>query len=159
MMHQKALLFHDAHSAALILATKHPRAAKALGRKVARFDEATWRARREAIVRRGTELKFTRAVTEAGFRRGTAWGDLPLDLPLLEAPLRMMLLRTGERELVEASPYDFIWGIGFRERDAEGLREEWGENLLGKALMDVRRGFREEDRSEGEGEGDVEGGR
>jgi ribA/ribD-fused uncharacterized protein len=58
--------------------------------------------------------------------------------------LKNMLLATGERELVEASPYDRIWGIGFAERDAEGSRHWWGQNLLGKALMEVRRRLREE---------------
>jgi ribA/ribD-fused uncharacterized protein len=36
--------------------------------------------------------------------------------------LRRMLLATGERELVEASPYDRIWGVGFAEKDAERNR-------------------------------------
>lgn len=49
-------------------------------------------------------------------------------------------LETGERELVEASPMDRIWGIGFGAGHAERMREEWGQNSLGKALMRVRRG-------------------
>jgi predicted NAD-dependent protein-ADP-ribosyltransferase YbiA (DUF1768 family) len=52
--------------------------------------------------------------------------------------LRRMLLATGERELVEASPSDRIWGVGFAERDAQRNRHRWGQNLLGRALMDVR---------------------
>jgi ribA/ribD-fused uncharacterized protein len=58
--------------------------------------------------------------------------------------LKKMLLDTGDRELVEASPFDRIWGIGFKEEDAEENRERWGENLLGRALMEVRRRVREE---------------
>ena len=59
--------------------------------------------------------------------------------------LRAMLLATGERELVEASPMDRVWGIGFSEKNAEMNREKWGRNLLGKALEEVRRRLREEE--------------
>lgn len=55
-----------------------------------------------------------------------------------EGWLRERLLATGERELVEASPGDRVWGVGFGEAEAEGRRGEWGMNLLGKALMTVR---------------------
>jgi ribA/ribD-fused uncharacterized protein len=59
-----------------------------------------------------------------------------------------MLLATGERELVEASPLDRIWGVGFAEKSAERNRHRWGQNLLGRALMDVRARLREEGREE-----------
>lgn len=52
---------------------------------------------------------------------------------------------TGERELVEASSMDKIWGVGFAEKDAEANRVKWGQNLLGKALMVVRERLREEE--------------
>lgn len=55
----------------------------------------------------------------------------------------------------QASPRDRIWGIGFAAEEAEGRRAEWGENLLGKALMRVRERLREE--REREREGDEEG--
>lgn len=54
------------------------------------------------------------------------------------------LLDTGDRELVEASPTDRIWGIGFDAANAEANRQDWGENRLGKALMNVRERIREE---------------
>ena len=50
MMHGKALLFGDAEIAAQILRTKSPGAQKALGRKVANFNDLTWKANRLAIV-------------------------------------------------------------------------------------------------------------
>lgn len=59
--------------------------------------------------------------------------------------LKKELLETGERELVEASPFDRIWGIGFKEADAERNRHKWGQNLLGKAVKDVRERLRRED--------------
>lgn len=57
--------------------------------------------------------------------------------------LRSRLLATGERELVEASGGDRVWGVGFGEAEAEGRRGEWGMNLLGRALMTVRERIRE----------------
>jgi hypothetical protein len=58
--------------------------------------------------------------------------------------LKSMLLATGDRELVEASPKDRIWGVGFGEKNAEKNRHRWGQNLLGRALTDVRTRLREE---------------
>lgn len=61
---------------------------------------------------------------------------------------RKMLLETGDTLLVEASPYDRIWGIGYSHANSEAYRGTWGENLLGKALMRVRdRLHAEEDNS------------
>lgn len=60
------------------------------------------------------------------------------------ANLRAKLLATGDRELVEASPLDRVWGVGYAAENAEKNREKWGENLLGVALMKVRQRFREE---------------
>lgn len=53
--------------------------------------------------------------------------------------LQKWLLDTGERELVFASPSDRFWGIGLGAAEAEQTsREEWGQNVLGKDLMEVR---------------------
>lgn len=57
------------------------------------------------------------------------------------------LLDTGDRELVEASPTDRIWGVGFGAAHAGEHRGEWGENRLGKALMSVRARLREEQKT------------
>jgi ribA/ribD-fused uncharacterized protein len=64
------------------------------------------------------------------------------------ANMRKWLLATGERELVEASPMDRIWGVGFAAKDAGVNRHRWGQNLLGKALMVVRTRLREEEAKE-----------
>lgn len=54
--------------------------------------------------------------------------------------LKQILLDTGERELVEGSPYDTIWGVKLDWQSNEILdRNNWrGRNLLGEALMEVR---------------------
>lgn len=50
------------------------------------------------------------------------------------------LLDTGDRVIVEGSPYDPIWGVKLAWDSNEILDERnWkGSNLLGKALMEVR---------------------
>ncbi|KAH6968851.1 hypothetical protein DER45DRAFT_31219 [Fusarium avenaceum] len=145
LMHQKALVFNDQDIATQILKTDSPRKVKSLGRKVKNFDEKTWLKHRRDVARRGNILKFTRAITEEGFKRGTPNGNAAADslLQPIESSLLDTLLSTGDRDLVEASPFDRIWGIGFRAADAETARDAWGENLLGKELMEVRRILRE----------------
>ena len=54
--------------------------------------------------------------------------------------LKQLLLSTGDKTIVEASPFDKIWGIGLHWSDDRVLDEKkWeGMNLLGKCLMQVR---------------------
>jgi len=117
MMFGKARLFDDNEVAAEILAASHPRQHKALGRKVKRFDEHLWRREREAIVLAGNRAKFTQ-----------------------NPDLRGLLLATAGTILVEASPYDKIWGIGLAARDprAQDAKKWNGQNLLGKILTALR---------------------
>jgi ribA/ribD-fused uncharacterized protein len=51
---------------------------------------------------------------------------------------------TGEAQLIEASPDDSRWGIGFDTAHALMNTENWGENRLGKLLMRVRKDLRGE---------------
>jgi len=46
---------------------------------------------------------------------------------------------TGGKTIVEASPYDKIWGIGLSKDDPRALdRSQWqGTNWLGEAIMRV----------------------
>ena len=117
MMHGKAMLFADEAVAAEVMAAVHPREHKALGRKVKRFDDAVWKRERETIVLAGNRLKFTQ------------------NPALLE-----LLLATKGTELVEASPYDRIWGIGLAATDPKAQNPAtWrGQNLLGKILTQLR---------------------
>ena len=121
MMHGKARLFDDAAVAAEILATPDPRTHKALGRKVRGFDSARWDAACREVVYRGNLAKFSQ-----------------------DEELRALLLATGDRTLVEASPTDKIWGIGLAADDPRALDPaSWrGQNLLGQALMRVRAALR-----------------
>lgn len=117
MMYCKAKLFGDESTAMKILEAPHPRVQKALGRAVVGFDDEKWVARRRQIVEYGCYAKFSQ--NEA---------------------LRGVLLTTGDTLLVEASPYDRIWGIGLAANDPRALDpSKWkGQNLLGQALTQVR---------------------
>ncbi|KAI4740182.1 DUF1768-domain-containing protein [Aureobasidium sp. EXF-12298] len=115
MMHQKAVSRHDDTTAASILATPYPKDQKALGRCVANWDDDAWDEVKERVVEEGSYLKFSQ-----------------------NKELRERLLLTGERELVEASASDRVWGVGFNAKEALSRREEWGTNLLGRCLMRAR---------------------
>lgn len=118
MMAEKARLFGDFEAREQILRARTPAAAKALGRRVRRFDEQRWSDARFETVVRGSIAKF---------------GSDPALLDYL--------LETGNRVLVEASPRDRIWGIGMGSKSAAATDpSNWrGLNLLGFALMDARR--------------------
>jgi len=117
MMHGKALLFGDRETAAAILAADHPRTHKELGRKVTPFVPATWEAAREGIVLAGNRAKFTQ-----------------------NPALRALLLATAGTTLVEASPFDRIWGVGMGANNPLiHDRTKWrGKNLLGQILTRLR---------------------
>ncbi|KAK8147223.1 hypothetical protein G3M48_001978 [Beauveria asiatica] len=138
MMYQKAILFNDKEVGEEILAADSPRKVKALGRKVKGFSDKQWAANREMIVRKGNILKFTNAVTEKGLCEGTTENCAPIEGSLMD-----MLLATGTKELVEASPTDRIWGVGYSAKNAPANRAKWGKNLLGKVLMEVREVLRQ----------------
>ncbi|KAL8748849.1 MAG: hypothetical protein Q9199_008034 [Rusavskia elegans] len=118
MMYRKAVLFRDAKVADQIMLAITPKEHKSLGRKVKNFNGIVWDAHREEIVDEGNWSKFCSS------KNGSKWRD--------------MLLKTGDRDLVEASPFDRIWGIGYSAEHAEAHRSMWGANLLGKALVRVR---------------------
>ena len=53
MMHQKAVLFHDADTAQEILRTENVGKIKALGRSVKGFENIVWNGMRQPVVYRG----------------------------------------------------------------------------------------------------------
>lgn len=127
MMFCKAARFGDAESQRQIFATDMPRKMKAIGRKVQGFDEEVWSEIKVKVVETGNYAKFTQ-----------------------DENLKKLLLDTGNNELIEASPFDPIWGIGYaagtgaEKAEVMRNRQNWGQNLLGKVLMEVRRRLREE---------------
>ena len=81
------------------------------------FDQKVWDRFKYAIVLSGNWCKFSQ-----------------------NRDLREFLLSTGDGVLVEASPYDSIWGIRLSASSPEAQDPmKWrGQNLLGFALMEVR---------------------
>ena len=116
MMAKKALLFNDEEIFQKIMAETSPKKIKALGRKVKGFNPDVWDENAERFVYEANLAKFSQ-----------------------NEDLKEFLLST-KGIIVEASPYDKIWGIGLKSSDPKALsRDTWnGENKLGFVLTRVR---------------------
>lgn len=105
----------------LIINSSTPKEAKACGRKVENYDDKEWANIRFDVMVAGLRNKFSQ-----------------------NPKYKQELISTGDKILVEASPYDAIWGIGMTVDKAYKLSsQEWNDileqrNHLGKALMKVR---------------------
>lgn len=117
MMAEKARLFNDKEILEKIMKSNHPKQIKDLGRQVKNFNEDLWSKRRYAIIRNGNYGKF-----------------------IQNDDLRQFLIKAKEQVMVEASPYDKVWGIGMSadDKSIENPLSWKGSNLLGFALMEVR---------------------
>lgn len=117
MMAKKAELFNDKEIYDKIMASKDPKTIKALGRKVKNFEDKIWKVWCDKIVEQGNYLKFSQ-----------------------NEDLKEYLLNTNDSILVEASPYDSIWGIKMSKDDPSVTNPNtWkGLNKLGFALTNVR---------------------
>lgn len=117
MMAQKALLFDDKEVFDQIIKESDPGKIKKLGRLVKNFDEKIWSENCRRIVTNGNVLKFSQ-----------------------NAALKDYLLKTKDSILVEASPYDPIWGIKMRKEEADAKNpNKWkGTNYLGFCLVEAR---------------------
>jgi len=118
MMAQKALLFNDQQVFNEIMQAPDPRQYQKLGRRTRYFKEEVWNKHKYKIVVDGNIAKFSQNPELGGF-----------------------LKKTRDKILVEASPYDRIWGIGMAQDNPDINNPfNWnGSNLLGFALMDVRK--------------------
>lgn len=117
MMAMKATHFKDEEALEKIMTTKDPRKQKAIGRTIKGFNAEVWSKVAKAYVYIGNLEKFS------------------------DPTLKKVILNTLDKEIVEASPYDTIWGIGMTEYHKDILdKTKWrGTNWLGEVLMDVRR--------------------
>lgn len=116
-MWQKARFFLDMDIMDEIVGTPNPKEVKLLGRKIRDYDDKAWNCVRYGMMVYVNYLKFSQ-----------------------NNELATQLKAIGNRILVEASPYDKIWGIGLGLEDQEIFTPElWnGQNLLGKALTKVK---------------------
>jgi ribA/ribD-fused uncharacterized protein len=102
---------------------KQPALQKAIGKTVRGFDKEKWEKYCLDIVTDGNYAKFTQ-----------------------NPEMKKELLASGDREIVEASPEDRIWGIGMHETHPDILdKSKWqGTNWLGISIMRVRECIRKE---------------
>lgn len=114
MIAKKALLFNDTEQYQNILSTQSPAEAKKFGRKVKNYDDITWGKNGFDFVVEGNKHKFAQ-----------------------NNDMKSFLLNTADCIIVEASPFDKIWGIGTKAYEIDPLKWK-GQNLLGFALMEVR---------------------
>lgn len=118
-MWQKALYFGDYEIANAILKSthKHPKHAKALGRKVKNFDDAAWDKVRYSIMKDVVTHKVNQSQKIQNF-----------------------IKQHKDKIFVEASPFDAIWGVKLSENDDKILDpSNWkGQNLLGKIYNEIK---------------------
>ena len=124
MMACKARLFDDQETLKKIMDESDPSKQKKLGKIVANFKKEVWeeiqangKPRCWNFVYRGNFAKFTQNPGLLG-----------------------ELYNTKGKEITEASPYDFLWGIGLGENDPKALdKSQWrGKNWLGEVLTQLR---------------------
>ena len=127
MMACKARLFDDIASEVDIMRNSDPSKQKKIGRKVKNFDKNKWEEIARDVVYKANYAKFT--------QNKDCYDEL---------------MRSGDKIIVEASPYDCIWGVGLRASDPKILDEKnWrGTNWLGEAIMRVRDRIEQEKNNE-----------
>lgn len=124
MMAQKARTFGDNEALMAIMATEDPALQKQLGREVKGYSDEVW----QAIQDNGRPLCWNVVFVGSAAKYEQ------------NAELRDELLATAGTTIVEASPVDRVWGIGWHESDPEALdRSKWrGDNWLGEVLTELR---------------------
>jgi ribA/ribD-fused uncharacterized protein len=117
MMYKKAIVFNDMQAAEDILKAQTPKEAKAIGRRVKGFNDEVW-----------NEVSFNMVV------------NVNLCKFMENEHLKEFLLNTGDKIIIEASPYDKVWGIGMSVANptVENPHTWLGQNKLGYALMKTR---------------------
>ena len=117
----KAHEFEDTELYQKILKVKTPKAAKAIGQKIANFKPEVWDKKKNEIMEKGVRTKFVQHPT-----------------------LRKQLLETGDKLIGEANPRDTYWGIGTSMNlEKAKIPSKWrGKNMMGKLLMKLRDEFK-----------------
>lgn len=122
-MAHKALHFKDKFHYECIMKENNPKIIKKYGRLVLNFEERSWYGVG------GDENPAKKYMYEGNYLKYTQ-----------NKKLQDHLLATEGTLLVEASPYDKIWGIGLSEDDLRSkVPKYWnGKNWLGEVLSQVR---------------------
>ena len=120
-MFRKSYYFNDQTTCKEILKTTTALKCKQLGKEINNFVSEEWAKVSEDVMKECVTRKFTSSTNSEELTRY-----------LLNTP----------KVLVEASPSDEKWGIGFSKTAGPYiLKEDWGDgiNLLGKLLMELKR--------------------
>ena len=120
-MYLKCIYFDKDNRALIskIIQESNPNRIKQLGRKVRFFKEEKWNLVKYDIMVKCVREKFIQNIK-----------------------IKEKLLKTYPNTLYEASKWDSIWGIGYDKENAQKTNpNNYGENLLGKALMKIRDEF------------------
>lgn len=114
-MASKARFFKDVEAEDQIMEAESPKEQRELGRSVKKFDPREWDRVKFKIMKQALLIKF----------------QLP--------KMKKFLVESQRKVLVEAAPWDAIWGIGMDADKAVNTPfREWGKNGLGFLLMEVR---------------------
>lgn len=118
IMYQKCILFGDQNTAPKVLLTDDPSEQQKLGKLCSGYINSIWAGARQAIAMRGLLAKFSQS-----------------------CDMREQLINTNDAYLVECAHSDKIWACGIRLNESERFdATKWtGQNILGFALMEVRR--------------------
>nr|WP_236034338.1 NADAR family protein [Bifidobacterium saguinibicoloris] len=101
-MFRKAWRFHDHYATGLVLQSGlKPHQYKVIGRSVRNFDETVWNKESRGYMFEALVFKFSQ-----------------------NPDLANQLLETGNRVLVECSPFDTIWGIGLGKQTKDGQTDD-----------------------------------
>lgn len=113
----KAIEFEDEEMYNKIRKTDNPQSSKNYGRKVKNFNEKRWAKVSYEYMLEGLRYKFQ------------------------DKKLKKYLLNTGDKLIIESSPWDKVWGTGLEIGHYDAMDPEMfkGKNLLGKALMEIRK--------------------
>lgn len=122
IMYTKCMVFGDERSAARVMMTDNPERQQDIGKKANGYIEHVWAGMRQIVLLDGLRAKFTQ-----------------------NNDLRKKLLATGDAWLVECARTDKTWACGISLHDDKRKNTaEWkGTNILGFALMQVRKELRE----------------
>lgn len=100
----------------VILEENDPKMIRTFGRQIRNYDGKKWSTHRYEVMLRGLRLQFTQ-----------------------NNDLKKQLVNTGNSMIYFASIIDGVWSIGYERDEAHVInRKKYGENLLGKALMQLR---------------------
>ena len=114
---QKAKEFDDDAAAGKIMKSRTPFQCFKYGQTIDNFDQAKWRSKCDAVMKKGLEAKFTSCEKLCNF-----------------------LLSTDKKVIAECNGNDTYWSIGyFQNNPCSDDKSKWkGQNKLGYILMEVR---------------------